>query len=340
MRNGLTPIAVKSIVFTLVTVLATLVLAATIRNGSGGGGEFTARFTDATSLNEGDDIRMAGVKVGAVRDIEVADDGLAEVTFTVSDEVAVPAGTTLELRFRNLVGQRYIALQPPTTPEGGEAIAPGHEFGVDATSPALDLTLLFNGFHPLFRLLDPEDVNALSGQVLAVFQGDGASVDTLLESTGRLTTTLAQKDAVIGQLITSLGSVLATVESRTDEVDATIVTLQQLVSGLAADRDTIGATLDGLGSLSVSVADLLDEGRAPLQESIVGLGDLAGNLADSSDTIDTLLTNLPGRLDALGRVGSYGSWLNFYACSVQGLIPLPEGYRGDLGIEPVAARCR
>ncbi|WP_052336906.1 MCE family protein [Nocardioides alkalitolerans] len=337
-RRHVAVLATKSIVFTLVTLLATLALAATIRNSSGGGEEFRADFSDVTSLNRGDDIRMAGVKVGSVRDIEVGDDNLARVTFTVDPAVTVPEGTQLELRFRNLVGQRYIAMEPPVSGSGGE-IEAGHTFPVSETAPALDLTLLFNGFQPLFRLLDPEDVNTLSGQIVAVFQGDGASVDTLLASAGRLTTTLAERDAVIGDLIDSLGSVLETVSTRSAQLDATIVTLQQLVTGLAQDRDTIGRTLDGLGALSVSVADLLEQGRAPLAESIVGLGDLAGNLSDSEEVLDRVLTNLPPKLDALGRTGSYGSWLNFYVCSIQGSIPLPEGYRGDLGAEPDAARC-
>ncbi|MFW6775916.1 MCE family protein [Nocardioides sp. CPCC 205120] len=337
-RRRLATLGVKSVVFTLVTVLATLALAATIRNSSGSGAEFRGVFTDVTSLNRGDDIRMAGVKVGSVRDIEVTDERFATVTFTVDEAVRVPEGTQLELRFRNLVGQRYIALEPPTD-GGGGAVAAGHTFGVDDTAPALDLTLLFNGFQPLFRLLDPEDVNALSGQIVAVFQGDGASVDSLLASAGSLTAELAERDAVIGDLITSLGSVLETVNARSAQLDATIVTLQQLVSGLAQDRDTIGRTLDGLGALSVSVADLLEEGREPLAASITGLGDLAGNLSDSEEVLDAVLSALPPKLDALGRTGSYGSWVNFYVCSIQGSIPLPEGYRGDLGAEPDAARC-
>lgn len=332
-------VLVKSLVFTLVTVLATLALAGTIRNAAGSGEEYRAVFTDVTSLNRGDDIRMAGVKVGSVRDIEVTDERYAEVTFTVADDVTIPGGTDAELRFRNLVGQRYIALVPPAG-DRGEPIEPGHTFEIGSTAPALDLTLLFNGFQPLFRFLDPEDVNALSGQVVAVFQGDGASVDTLLASTGSLTSTLAEKDQVIGQLITSLSAVLDVVNSRTGELDTTIVTLQQLVSGLAADRTTIGATLEGLGGLTTSVADLLEEGRQPLAESVVGLGELSGNLADAEGTLDEVLADLPVTLDALGRTASYGSWINFYACSVQGRIPMPEGYRGDLGITTDVTRCQ
>ena len=329
----------KSIVFTVVTVFATAVLAATIRNGSGGTGhEYHALFSSATSLNKGDDIRMAGVKVGTVDKIEVAQQRLAKVTFSVSDQIKMQAGTTAELRFRNLVGQRYISLELADEP--GEPIKAGHTFSLSDTRPALDLTMLFNGFQPLLRMLDPKDVNDLSAQIIAVFQGEGVTVEGLLSSTASLTSTLAEKDEVIGELVTNLNAVLATINDRSSQLDTTIVTLQRLVSGLSEDRRTIGSTLGGLGNLTASVAELLEEGRAPLKDSIASLDALSGNLAAGEPALDSFLKNLPTKLDRIGRLGSYGSWLNFYVCSIEGRIPLPEGYMGDLGAQPVAGRCQ
>jgi phospholipid/cholesterol/gamma-HCH transport system substrate-binding protein len=336
--RSLAPTLVKSIVFAVVTVLATLALAATIRNGSGGGREYNAVFTDATSLNKGDDVRIAGVKVGTVNSVGVTGGRLAKVGFTVADDVNLRQGSTATLRFRNLVGQRYVSLTAgdPT----GSPLRAGYTYPTDRTSPALDLTELFNGFQPLFQLLDPDDVNKLSAQIIAVFQGEGATVDGLLSSTAKLTSTLADRDEVIGSLITNLSSVLKTVNDRSGELDTTITTLQQLVSGLASDRAVIGTTIGGLGNLTNSVSQLLEQGRAPLKSSIRALGKLSGNLADHKAVLNRFFRTLPVKLDRIGRLGSYGSWLNFYECSIKGRIPLPEGYMGDLGVKPVAGRCR
>lgn len=335
----MTSTLIKSIVFTLVTVLATAALAATIRNSSGTGGRpMSAVFSDATSLNKGDDVRIAGVKVGTVSKIEVIKNRYAKAWFTVSDKVALGSGTTAELRFRNLVGQRYISLEPNA--DSGGQLPAGYTFPVGATKPALDLTTLFNGFQPLFKLLNPEDVNNLSTQIIAVFQGEGATVEGLLSSTASLTSTIAEKDKVIGELITNLSSVLTTVNDRSSQLDTTLVTLEQLVSGLSEDRASIGDSLESLGGLTVSVSDLLEKGRAPLKNSIAGLGDLSKNLADSEATLDSFFAKLPVKLDRIGRIGSYGSWFNFYVCSIEGRIPLPEGYKGDLGAKPIAERCR
>lgn len=335
----MTSTLIKSIVFTLVTVLATAALAATIRNSSGTGGKpMAAVFVDATSLNKGDDVRIAGVKVGTVSNVKVIKNRYAKATFTVSDKVALGAGTTAELRFRNLVGQRYISLEPSS--DGGAELPSGYTFPVGATSPALDLTTLFNGFQPLFKLLNPEDVNNLSNQIIAVFQGEGATVEGLLSSTASLTSTLAEKDKVIGDLITNLSSVLTTVNDRSSQLDTTLITLERLVSGLSEDRESIGDSLESLGDLTVSVSGLLEEGRKPIKKSITALGDLSQNLADSESTLDTFFARLPTKLDAIGRIGSYGSWFNFYVCSIKGSIPLPQGYMGDLGAQPIAGRCR
>jgi phospholipid/cholesterol/gamma-HCH transport system substrate-binding protein len=335
----MTKLLIKSITFILVTVLATVALAATIRNDTGGSTrQFHAVFTDATSLNRGDDVRMSGVKVGTVTDVEIIKKRLARVTFTASRTAPLVEGTIAELRFRNLIGQRYISLEPPTG--SAPALRPGYTFDTDHTKPALDLTMLFNGFQPLLQLLSPEDVNNLSAQIVAVFQGEDATVDGLLSSTASLTSTLAAKDEVIGKLITSLSSVLEVVNDRSSQLDTTIVTLQQLVSGLADDRKTIGSTLDGLGDLTTSVADLLDDGREPLKGSITALDQLAGNLSKGEPQLDAFFQQLPTKLDRIGRTASYGSWINFYACSIEGKIPRPEGYFGDLGAKPIAERCR
>jgi len=333
----------KSIVFTLVTVLATLVLASVIRNSASGPHRtYHAVFTDATSLNKGDDVRMAGVKVGTVTGIRLDQmrEGQAQalVTFTVADGAPMERGATAELKFRNLVGQRYVDLEPPAT--SAQSLPAGYTFPVTSTKPALDLTLLFNGFQPLFQFLDPKDVNTLSGEIISVFQGEGPTVDDLVSSTASLTSTLADRDQVIGELITNLNQVMGVVQQHSAQLDTTLTTLQQLVTGLSGDRATIGDTISGLGKLTTSVADLLQQGRAPLKDDIAQLGKLSGNLSQNSDTLTTFLQNLPTKLDTIGRTASYGGWLNFYECSIQGKIPMPEGYMGDLGVKPVASRCR
>lgn len=328
----------KSAVFVAVTTLATLMLAFTIHNSSSTEGTtYRAVFTEAPSLNRGDDVRMAGVRVGQISEIEVVDDRYAEITFSVASNIELTEDVTAELRYRNLIGQRYLALEQGLETAGD--LEAGATIPMERTLPALDLTQLFNGFQPLFRLLSPEDVNELSSQIIAVFQGEAGTVDSLIANTAELVDTLAAKDEVIGDIITNLDAVMDTLDARNTQVSDLIESLDLLVTGLAQDRTTIGEAVEGMGLLTTNVADFLGDVRPPLKGSIANLGALADNLAAEDDAIDRVLANLPKKAQRLGRTVSYGSWINFYLCSAGGNIPDVDGYVGSVGVDAVARRC-
>ncbi|MBM7773526.1 phospholipid/cholesterol/gamma-HCH transport system substrate-binding protein [Actinokineospora baliensis] len=329
----------KGAVFTVVTVLATLLLAATIANrGTGDTAVYKARFTDVTSLNAGDDIRMAGVRVGQVRDISVVDRRFSEVEFDVDRRYALAPSITATVRFRNLIGQRYIALD-----QGADSgkLAEGSTIPLERTRPAVDLTAMFNGFKPLLQALSPEDVNKLSLQIVQVLQGESGTVGDLVRHIGSLTTTLAAKDDVVGRVIDNLNTVLSQVDAKDEQLSTLVLTTQQLVSGLAKDAAPIGDAIDGIAALTNATAGLLDQGREPLRRDVDALGSLSKSLADNTPEFEKFLTALPVKYEAIGRTASYGSWLNFYLCSATtDVAPAPGQAPGDIGIPITDARCR
>ncbi|MET9670853.1 MlaD family protein, partial [Streptomyces sp. NPDC006475] len=184
---------VKFLLFAVVTILATTLLAATIVNISFAPEHtYRAVFSDVTSLEEGDDIRVAGVRVGEVEAIRIKDRTLAEVTFTVTRERPLLTSTGAVIRYRSLVGQRYVAL---TEGAGdGTRLKPGATIPLARTQPALDLNALLGGFKPLFAALSPKDVNQLATEIVKTLQGEGGTVNSLLAHTASLTTTLADRD--------------------------------------------------------------------------------------------------------------------------------------------------
>jgi phospholipid/cholesterol/gamma-HCH transport system substrate-binding protein len=344
MRSLTAPI-IKSLIFIVITVLATIVLVSAISNnavGSSGTG-YSAAFTDATALNVGDDVRMAGVRIGNVTSVSVYvganNKRLAKVGFEINSGVKLASTVHATIRFRNLVGQRYIELDQgagsPENPWPSNEILP-----VTHTSPALDLTALFEGFRPLFSALSPHDVNELSYEIIQIFQGEGATVSDLVTRTATLTTTLADRDQLIGQVIDNLTKVLQTVNARRNGLSTTLITLQQLVSALAEDRASIGAAVTNLAGVTKSVAGLLKSGRPALKTSIESLGALSANLANNAPQVERFLRTLPAKLDHVGRLASYGSWINTYLCSITGRIPVPKGYYGGVGAQAVEARCQ
>ncbi|MEV7627914.1 MCE family protein [Actinoplanes sp. NPDC089786] len=332
--------AIKGTVFAVITVFTTAVLGLSIANtGVGETQTYRAQFTDVTGLSDGDDIRIAGVRVGQVTGIRVVDRRVAEVRFTVDAARTLPASVTATIKYRNLVGQRYITLAQGVGPVG-RTLPPGQTIPLGRTTPALDLTALFNGFQPLFQALAPEDVNQLANEVVQVLQGEDATVESLLAHTASLTSTLAAKDEVIGRVIDNLNAVLKTVNGRGDKLSTLVATLQELVSGLARDRKPIGEAIDAIGDLTTSTAGLLKDGREPLRQDIVALGQVSANLSEGPE-LDTFLQTLPVKMENIGRVASYGSWLNFYLCSatVSG-VAATDGFPPPTGLPVTEARCR
>ncbi len=310
---------VKLLVFIVVTTLATSVLVVTIGNlDFGTTREYRAEFTDATGVVKGDDIRIAGVKVGTVKKVEIVDRTRALVTFTVQESTSLSKATRADIRFRNLVGQRYISLSDEigdTSP-----LAEGDTIPVRQTSPALDLTVLFNGFKPLFEALTPSDINTLSYEIVQVFQGEGGTLEGLLAHTASVTATLADRDQVIGQLIDNLNEVLDHIGSRDEQLNRLITTFRRFVGGLKGDRQAILSSLDHVSALSVETADLLQGIREPFVEDIKHLRSVAENVDRNKGELDRALQVLPVKLEKVGRTAVYGSWFNFYLCQFQGKV--------------------
>ncbi|MEO3748062.1 MCE family protein [Plantactinospora sp. B5E13] len=329
---------VKLVAFGTVTVLLTALLGQALGSFAVGGTGYRARFTDVTGLLPGDDIRIAGVRVGSVDSIRVVDDRVAEVSFTLTEDVPLTGTVQAKIRYRNLIGQRYVALHEG--PGTGPPLPPGGLIPLERTTPALDLTTLFNGFRPLFTALNPEDVNNLAYEIIQVLQGEGGTVSSLLTHTASLTTTLADRDAVIGRVVTNLNAVLATLDSRDAELDRTIGSLRQFVSGLADDREALGAALAHLGSLTGATAALLADARPALAADITQLGELTDTLNRNAAVIDGTLGRLPGRYEALTWTASHGSWLNFFMCDFDGRLAVAgHGAVSPATFSSQAARC-
>jgi len=338
MRGVVAPL-VKLVVFLVVTALATYVLAATINNSSFcATHSYKADFVDVTGLSIGDDVRIAGVRVGTVEGIKIvrpkdrSKKSYAQIDFTVQKSRSLPKDVRAIIRYRNLVGQRYIDVeqcansdQQSCTADPNDTLKPGAEIDQDHTQPAVDLTVLFGGFRQLVEGLSADQINKLSFEIIQTLQGDSGSFESLLSTIADLTNALADKDKVIGEVIDNLTGVLSAVASHDDELSQLIIQLRRFVGGLATDRTTIGSAIDGINGLATSTAGLLTQVRAPLAQDIKDVSRLSKVLYANKSTIQYVIDQLPPTVGALIRTASYGSWFNFYLCTVSGVITFPGG---------------
>jgi phospholipid/cholesterol/gamma-HCH transport system substrate-binding protein len=329
--------AIKLLIFAVITTLAAGLLGVVISNRTfGATNTYRATFKDVTDLLSGNDVRLAGVRVGTVKSIKVVNRDQAEVSFTVDRDVPVTTTTRVEVHYLNLVGQRYLDLvETPGSGSGqGKATIPDTR-----TAPAVDLTALFNGFRPLFQALTPADVNSFSLEIIKTLQGEGGTINSLLTQTASLTKTVANRDAVIGQVVDNLLTVLSTVEQRNAGLSETITQLQRLVTGLAGDRNTIAASLSHIDDLATNSTSLIKGIRPFLPGDLRSLANLAHNLNTAKDVDGTgtnalagFLDREPAKINRIIRTATYGGYFNFWLCQLD-----VAGLPFHIGPQPGAA---
>jgi phospholipid/cholesterol/gamma-HCH transport system substrate-binding protein len=283
-----------------------------VRTGATNG--YSAVFADASRLEAGDTVRVAGIRVGTVQDVSLQSDRSVLVKFNADRNIVLTTGTKAAIRYLNLVGDRYLELVD--SPGSTNILPVGSQIPEDRTSPALDLDLLLGGLKPVIQGLNPQDVNALSASLIQVLQGQGGTLDSLFSKTSSFTNALAENNQVIEQLIEDLKSTLDILSKDGDEFSGAIDRLEQLIDGLSNDRDPIGTAIESLDNGTASLADLLGRARSPLAGTIDQLNRLAPLLDADRDRLDATLERAPELYRKLARVGSYGAFFPYYICGI------------------------
>src|SRR5262249_39553207 len=177
-------------IFGVVMIVLTAFLFATfaeVRTGSTN--DYSATFKDASRLETGDTVRVAGIRVGTVQDIALDSDRNVVVKFDAGRDIVLTEGTHAQIKYLNLVGDRYLELvdEPGST----KVLQAGARIPIERTAPALDLDLLLGGLKPVIQGLNPQDVNALSASLLQILQGQGGTIESLFSRTSSFSNALA-----------------------------------------------------------------------------------------------------------------------------------------------------
>jgi phospholipid/cholesterol/gamma-HCH transport system substrate-binding protein len=276
---------------------------------------YSAIFTNASGLRPGQFVRASGVEVGKVSGVELIEGGSrVKVDFKVDRSLPLFDESTASVRYLNLIGDRYLELKRGDSDRRmpGGAVIP-----VERTEPALDLDALIGGFRPLFRALDPDKVNNIAQSIITVFQGQGGTINDILDQTASLTSALADRDQAIGEVIRNLNTVLDTTVKHQEQFDETLVNFEKLITGLKNRADPIATSVADISDAAGTVADLLADNRPLLQDTVGYLEATQQPLVDQKDQLNDILVRLPNALKIIGRAGGvYGDFFNFYACDV------------------------
>jgi phospholipid/cholesterol/gamma-HCH transport system substrate-binding protein len=275
---------------------------------------YTAQFANVSGLEGGNFVRIAGVEVGKVKSISIQPDTTVLVKFTAADSAVLTEGTRAAIRFADLVGGRYVALEEGAG--GVKRLHPGDIIPLSRTEPALDLDALIGGFRPLFRALDPNQVNKLTGQLITAFQGQGPTIGSFLSEAAALTNTLADRDQLIGQVVVNLNSVLGSLSGQSAQFAKAVDSLAQLVDGLNARKEDISNGVTFTNAAAGSIASLLAQARPPLKKVVHELDRTTTNVLADHDYFDNFLNTWPDAMQMLNRQGLYGDFFSFYLCDI------------------------
>jgi phospholipid/cholesterol/gamma-HCH transport system substrate-binding protein len=311
---GLPSTIVKVVVFTVISVIVTSIVITSLLdiNTSTATGYF-AEFTNASGLQPGDTVRIAGVEVGKVSSVALQD-GHANVSFSLDTSQSLTTTSLAAIHFENLLGQRFLAILPGAT--GGTPLKPGGTIPLSRTTPALNLTAVFDGFEPLFSALAPNEVNQLTGSIIAVFQGEAGTVSSLVQETAAITSNLANRQQVIDTLLDSLSTLLNTVGVHDTQLGQLIGNFDTLVRGLASGRSALGSAIDNMSSLESTTANLINQSQPTLNQDIQALSSDVQTLSASQQNLNGVLAGFPGLVNALAKIQSSGNWINVYLCNL------------------------
>lgn len=318
MRAEIIRTAIKFAIFGVVCLSLTLWLAFVIGNREFGDPlardnfELTARFDDVTGLLINDEVKIAGVEVGKVTAI-TTDAGRALVTFSVRNDYrdALPIDTEASIRWRNLIGQRFLYLVPgsaSTMLQPDDEVC--EEVGCDNDSVA-NLGELFNSLGPIVGAIDEGQVNDFLETFTQALDGNADRLGQTLADLATLTEGLAGRDQAISSLLEDLNTVAGTVTARDQQIRTLLDNLVVLAQTFSDNTDVVDQSLIELSSFSTDLSTLVEGNRAEIQAIIA-------NLDTVVDTeVVTRLAGLQAALEgvdeatrAVFNAGRNGEWLN------------------------------
>ncbi|MGV9802318.1 MCE family protein [Mycobacterium sp. NPDC003449] len=302
-------------VFMVVALTLTWLVYVTLRRDVAGKTvPYAAMISDVFGLREGDDVRMAGVRVGRVEKIELQGN-LAKVSFVVQRDQQVLGTTVASVTYQNIVGQRYLGLSLGKLGEPGQLPA-GSVIPVERTDPSFDVGTLLNGYEPLFSVLNPRDADNLTKGAIQSLQGDRASIVALVDQTSRLTDTFAGRDQELGQVITDLNTVVGNLARHNDSLDKVITETRDMVSTFDARRPELVSSMGSITRVVRQLSTISDEVYPSLNQLVTRQPGFAAHMVGIEPQLAFTGDNLPLLLKGFARITNEGSYANAYGCDL------------------------
>ena len=208
---------------------------------------------------------------------------------------------------------------------------------------SFDVTRLLAGFQPVFETLKPEQVNALSQGLVDAFQGNSVSLTTTIDQVAKLANDMANRDQVLGAIITNLSVVMRDLSAQGTQVGTVITSLGKVIENLNSNSAAFGKSVSQIGRTAAGFADVLGSSRADLEAAADHAKAATGTLIRNGAKLDRMAYDAPIFLGHFPMVLGQGNYLNIYVCDLDiaiGDVLLPPGLINKIGGSKHSEVCR
>ncbi|TDC94157.1 MCE family protein [Saccharopolyspora aridisoli] len=300
----------------LVLVLAFLLVANYERLPLISGTTYTAQFTEAAGLREDNEVRVAGVKVGTVSDVELEGDHVL-VSFRVSD-VELGDRTTAAIKVKTLLGQKYLALDP----QGSKELDNDQPIPLSRTMSPYDVIEAFSDLSKNVDQIDTAQLAKSFETLSSTFKDTPGEVSGALNGLSQLSKTISSRDEQIEHLLNNTTQVSQQLADRNEDFEKLLSDGNLLLQELRARRDSISSLLTGTQELSQQLTGLVDDNQAQLGPTLQQLDKVTKMLQRNQHNLDRSLNTFAPFTRLFSNVLGNGRWFDTYVC---GLLPPAVG---------------
>jgi phospholipid/cholesterol/gamma-HCH transport system substrate-binding protein len=285
----------------------------------GGGSTYYARFSEVGGLKKGDDVRMAGVLVGKVDDLELEGNQVA-VRFTLTkDTDQLQSATAASIRIKTLLGTMYLSLDPA----GGGRLAKGATIPVQRTTPPYDIVSAFSDLSTATQQIDSTQLayamNVLADATAKTPKAFRGTVDGIT----RLSENLSKRDGQINTLLKNLSGVSDVLDTRNQQIAQLFKDGGTLFTALSARRQAVHDLLVGVQSLSDQLGGLVTDTQAQLKPTLTHLAGVVGVLKSNEKSIDAALKDLPTFYAGVNSATGNGPWIDGFIYNLLSMLGVP-----------------
>lgn len=276
----------------------------------GGGTTYSAEFSDAGGLRADNDVRVAGVKVGKVSEIDLDGDRVV-VSFRVKDAWLGDA-TSASIRIKNVLGQKYLALDP----RGEAVLNPGAPIPLQRTTAPYDV---LEAFRDLSKTVDDIDVDQLAKSfdtISATFAETPSDVRAALDGLSKLSGTIASRDRQLGTLVANTRQVSQTLVDRDAEVQRLVEDGNALLLAISTRQQAIKNLLDGSKRLAAALDGIIADNDGRLGPVLEQLDQLTSMLQRNQDSLAKGIAAFAPAIRMLTNVAGNGHWIDGYLCGL------------------------